>query len=340
MVRAADAPVVATQRDAQPSRLACSQQSGAVLLEIHSRFSPGSGEVVLEIHPADLQAETQAGTHAERWAAGCVAKGLGYLATQRARQAHELPSALFEQLALGRACEGGAANSMEGVSGSQGVEGADDLNGAGAAIDAAIEWARPAYEQTYATLPRLLCGGCGLSQRWYCAGCLAWLENTPSPAPFQLPFHLEVVLRDEVSNSTGLHAAMLATPVRVRRFPQGLRSGAPAGGGDEEWIRYDPSTTLVLYPSAGGVGTRELARLIREAGTTDAGAQQARRGGYPMQQQQQRRLVTVIIVDSKWNNDGAVLGHPSLRGLRHLHLEQSPSTSRIWRSNRLAGDCA
>merc|ERR1712129_147978 len=51
---------------------------------------------------------------------------------------------------------------------------------------------------------------------------------------------------------------------------------------------------------------------------------------------QQRRLVTVIIVDSKWNNDGAVLGHPSLRGLRHLHLEQSPSFSRIWRSNRLA----
>ena len=128
----------------------------------------------------------------------------------------------------------------------------------------------------------------------------------------------------------------------MRRFPEGLRSGAPAAAGDEEWIRYDPSTTLVLYPSAGGVGTRELARLIREVGATDAGPQGAQRGGSPMppqqQQQQQRRLVTVIIVDSKWNNDGAVLGHPSLRGLRHLHLEQSPSFSRIWRSNRLAGD--
>ena len=354
MARAADAPVVATQRDAQPSSLACCQQSGAVLLEIHSRLSRGSGQVVLEIHPAqpptlshaDTQAETeagtQAGTHAERWAAGCVARGLGYLTTQRARQAHELPPALFEQLALERACEGGAANSMEGVRGSQAVEGADNSNGAGAAIDAAIEWARPAYEQTYATLPRRLCGGCGLSQRWFCAGCLGWLDNTPSPAPFQLPFHLEVVLRDEVNNSTGLHAAMLATPVRVRRFPQGLRSGTPAAGGDEEWIRYDPATTLVLYPSAGGVGTRELARLIREAGATDAGPQGSQRGGSPMppqQQPQQRRLVTVIIVDSKWNNDGAVLGHPSLRGLRHLHLEQSPSFSRIWRSNRLAGDC-
>ena len=125
MARAAD--VVATQRDAQPSSLACCQQSGAVLLEIHSRLPRGSGEVVLEIHPAqpptlshaDTQAETeagtQAGTHAERWAAGCVARGLGYLTTQRARQTHELPSALFEQLALERACEGGAANSMEDV---------------------------------------------------------------------------------------------------------------------------------------------------------------------------------------------------------------------------------
>ena len=186
MARAADAPIVATQRDAQqPSRPACSEQSDLVLLEIRSRLSRGSsGEVVLEIHPAsgakgakslsgttggtacgavasegacaaDTQADTPAGTHAERWAAGCVARGLGYLATQRARQPHELPSALFEQLALGRACEGGATNaantannSMEGVSsGSHGVEGADDSNGAGAAIDAAIEWARPAYEQ-------------------------------------------------------------------------------------------------------------------------------------------------------------------------------------------------
>lgn len=185
MARAADAPVVATQRDAQPSRPACSQQSDLVLLEIRSRLSRGSsGEVVLEIHPAsgakgakylsgttggtacgavasegacaaDTPAGTPAGTHAERWAAGCVARGLGYLATQRARQPHELPSALFEQLALGRACEGGATNtantantSMEGVSsGSHAVEGSDDSNGAGAAIDTAIEWARPAYEQ-------------------------------------------------------------------------------------------------------------------------------------------------------------------------------------------------
>ena len=182
MTRAADAPIVATQRDAQqPSRPACSEQPDLVLLEIRSRLSRGSsGEVVLEIHPARgakgakslsgttggtacgavasegvCAADTPAGTHAERWAAGCVARGLGYLATQRARQPHELPSALFEQLALGRACEGGATNAantannnMDGVSsGSHGVEGSDDSNGAGAAIDAAIEWARPAYEQ-------------------------------------------------------------------------------------------------------------------------------------------------------------------------------------------------
>jgi len=65
----------------------------------------------------------------------------------------------------------------------------------------------------------------------------------------------------------------------------------------------------VLYPSAGGVGTRELAALIRQLGTTtDVGSQ-------PPQKQEQSpqpppppppppRLVTVIIVDSKWNNDG------------------------------------
>ena len=435
MVRAADAPGKAAQRNAQPlgpawARLASSARD-AVILEIHSRSTRASPGVVLEIRPsaqllappppqpsalplapppapppvlppAQLPADARAGTHAdtdtERWAACCVARGLGYLATHRARQPHELPCALVEQLALersaleqlahGRAREGGAANaanaSMGGgqsegtgqcADGADSADGVDGADGAGAAIDAAIERARPAYEQTYATLPRRLCGGCGQSQRWVCAGCVSqppdpadcwqdsaagagWMQGTPSLEPFRLPFRLEVVLRDEINSSTGLHAATLATPVRVRRFPQGLRSGAPAVGGDEEWIRYDPSTTLVLYPSAGGIGTRELATRIQDVGPTGAGPQQPQRGGcgstMPEEQQQQqqhqyqqqprpqhqhqRRLVTVIVVDSKWNNDGAVLGHPSLRGLRHVHLERPPSFSRIWRSNRLAGD--
>jgi hypothetical protein len=47
-------------------------------------------------------------------------------------------------------------------------------------------------------------------------------------------------------------------------------------------------------------------------------------------------LCTIIVVDSKWHNDGAVLEHPSIRGLRRVRLEYPPDTSRIWRSHARA----
>ena len=46
--------------------------------------------------------------------------------------------------------------------------------------------------------------------------------------------------------------------------------------------------------------------------------------------------VTILVIDTKWNNDGAVLNHPSLRGLRRVRLARPPSYSRIWRCNARA----
>lgn len=256
----------------------------------------------------------------ERWRSRCEASGLGYLLQLRSRQSHELPAALFDGLSL----------SSAGI----GHESCD--RGAGKAIDDYIQMAKALSDDVFAPLARTRCSGCGRSQRWYCSRCEMWMDNVPEAhrQPLVLPFQLTVIVRDAIEDSTGIHAAALATPVVVRHFPHGLRNDVATTGNDEPWIRFDASS-VVLYPSPGSMTVAELveelchtAEASRVAGAAEAAESEREMPSHP----RPTPLCTIIVVDSKWHNDGAVLEHPSIRGLRRVRLEYPPDTSRIWRS--------
>ena len=109
-------------------------------------------------------------------------------------------------------------------------------------------------------------------------------------------------------------------------------------GNDEPWIRFDASS-VVLYPSPGSMTVAELveelchtAEASRVAGAAEAAESEREMLSHP----RPTPLCTIIVVDSKWHNDGAVLEHPSIRGLRRVRLEYPPDTSRIWRSHARA----
>jgi hypothetical protein len=115
------------------------------------------------------------------------------------------------------------------------------------------------------------------------------------------------------------------------------RSFFPTGD-DEPWIRFDASS-VVLYPSPGSMTVAELveelchtAEASRVAGAAEAAECERETLSHP----RPTPLCTIIVVDSKWHNDGAVLEHPSIRGLRRVRLEHPPETSRIWRSHARA----
>jgi hypothetical protein len=260
----------------------------------------------------------------ERWRSRCEASGLGYLLQLRSRQSHELPAALFDGLSL----------SSAGI----GHESCD--RGAGKAIDDYIQMAKALSDDVFAPLARTRCSGCGRSQRWYCSRCEMWMDNVPEAhrQPLTLPFQLTVIVRDAIEDSTGIHAAALATPVVVRHFPHGLRNDVATTGSDEPWIRFDASS-VVLYPSPGSMTVAELveelchtAEASRVAGAAEAAESEREMPSQP----RPTPLCTIIVVDSKWHNDGAVLEHPSIRGLRRVRLEYPPDTSRIWRSHARA----
>jgi hypothetical protein len=231
------------------------------------------------------QRRKQLQTPAQRWAARLAAAQMGYLVEHQQDNNRQAPKDTVDEAA------------------EQAVD---------AAVSCALQRARPAFEQQFEPVPRAKCPGCGRVKRWFCNKCLKWLLPTTPPAPLRLPFDLEILVRDEVDNATGIHAAALAQDCKVRLFPDEMIDAST----DED--AYDPSSTFVLYPSAEACTAKELA------------AQSATGGCRP----------TIIVPDTKWNNDGAVLRHPSLRGLRHVRLQEPPKASAIWRSNaRAAAGC-
>ena len=238
----------------------------------------------------------RAQTPAQRWAARLSASGIGYATSW-------IP--IFERPTPQR---------------SQDAAAAAEARAAADAIGACLERARLPFERIFQPAGRTRCPGCGRTRRWFCNRCLRWLPPISPPPPFALPFRLEILVRDDVDRATGIHAAALATPVGVRRFPEGLADG----------VAYDPSTTVVLYPSAGALTVDELLQHFEPPAAAAAAAAAAAPPRPPLSS------LVVVVPDTKWNNDGAVLAHPSLRGLRHLSLRSPPAESAIWRSNARA----
>ena len=70
---------------------------------------------------------------------------------------------------------------------------------------------------------RCQCPGCGAAHRFYCPNCRLLVGEPSGAQSFSadpLPLRVEVVLRDDPSKATGVHAAVLAPEsVTVRNFP-------------------------------------------------------------------------------------------------------------------------
>ena len=263
---------------------------------------------------------TTANAHTQRWTSRCASVGLGYVVDATARLlTHEAP------------CPKSA----------QQLSDASDGLDHGEAIDTYLRSTLPLFESTFSPAPRCRCPGCGQTRRWLCCRCISWMppiESEP-PARLELPFRLVVLVRDQRDAATGIHAAMLASPVTVRHFHAEVLQ--------QDWREdFDPATSFVLYPSDDALTARELVQrmpLPQSTGATSmaSGTAASAAGDAAAAPPRPRPpTMTIIVPDTKWNNDGAVLAHPSLRALARVKLRWPPSHSRIWRcSARAVSGC-
>ena len=254
---------------------------------------------------------TTTAEHTQRWASRCTAVGLGYVVDATAR--HEAPC---------------PQNAQQPPDAEPTADGATDGLDHGEAIDAYLHSTLPLFESTFSPAPRWRCPGCGQTRRWLCCRCVSWvppIESEP-PAQLALPFRVVVLVRDQRDAATGIHAAMLASPVTVRHFHTDILQ-------QDCHEAFDPANSFVLYPSADALTARELVQCMpppqQEAETAAAATAAAAAPAAAPQ-------ITIVVPDTKWNNDGAVLAHPSMRDLPRVRLRWPPRHSRIWRSNARA----
>ncbi|CBN79212.1 conserved unknown protein [Ectocarpus siliculosus] len=149
------------------------------------------------------------------------------------------------------------------------------------------------------------CHRCGKRVRLYCPDCLI-LVGTPdgveTPTELRLPLQVDVVVTaEERRRSSGVHVAVMA--------PQSVRvvSFEGSGGDDLSSCSYRPESDFVVFPSAASVCWSELS------------------------EEDLARVRRVILIDSRWVNTGAVVGHPKLKGLRHVRIREPPAVSQFWR---------
>ncbi|CAM9518336.1 unnamed protein product, partial [Hapterophycus canaliculatus] len=150
------------------------------------------------------------------------------------------------------------------------------------------------------------CHRCGKRGRLYCSDCLLFV-GTPSgvktPADLRLPLKVDMlVTAEERKRSSGVQIAVVAPEsVRVVQFEE-TEDGLPT---------YQPECDFVVFPSKTSVCWSDLPEEELAA---------ARR---------------IILIDSrqvgKWVNTGVVIGHPKLKGLRHIRICDPPARSRFWR---------
>eukprot|EP00903_Cladosiphon_okamuranus_P006630 g6475.t1 len=149
---------------------------------------------------------------------------------------------------------------------------------------------------------RQACHGCGKRGRLYCSACLVFI-GTPTgvetPTNMQLPLQVDIlVTAQERKRSSGIHIAV-AAPQSVRVVPfEEAEDGLPS---------YEPEHDLVVFPSETSACWSELSQEELAA---------ARR---------------IILIDSRWVQTGTVIGHPRLKGLRHIRIDNPPTASRFWR---------
>ena len=115
-----------------------------------------------------------------------------------------------------------------------------------------------------------------------------------------LPIRVTVILHEERSKSTGLHAQVLA-PDHVKLYD--VRCG-----GASAMPSFDPATTAVAFPSADACTFAEL------ADANDIGS-----------------IRTLVVLCCPWQQYHKLVALPQLAGVRHVRIANVPEQSDFWR---------
>ena len=218
---------------------------------------------------------------------------------------------------------------------------------------------------------RCKCPSCGAVRRFYCPRCRKLVGAPPGLAGIDdspLALRIDVILRDDQNKSTGVHTAVLApSSVNVLTFPDEVRvvfvlasafterrlSSVPRFFCDSqlEPVEYDAETTVVLYPSPSSMTLAELPpasiSALRTVVVVDAKWTKTVRGHAPMPRpwRQLRHISLVLLLFCMCvrvrtcAEQGGVLEHRRLRGLRHVRLAAPPAASRFWRYHDQGPGC-
>ena len=141
---------------------------------------------------------------------------------------------------------------------------------------------------------RSQCPGCSKTRKHYCYDCLRPM-NDPAEVPVvALPCAVHVIKHplEHNSKSTGVHAPILSE-ARLISYTE-----------DVVLPEYDPSSTVLLFPS-------DRSTSLKELGSKLAGVRMA------------------IIVDCTWSQAHGILSDERLRSLPHVHIEAEKTL--FWR---------
>ena len=205
------------------------------------------------------------------------------------------------------------------------------------------------------------CPNCSKPQVYFCRDCFRWI-NIPRHVRFipciALPVYIDIIIRDKRSKATGLYAKMVAPDyIRVIDYPDEL----PPDYKEEETLivfpshqaftfgeilRYDQNNHEMKNEEAnhlpketikGKVDEEEREEVPTKETTIDqSSAPIPAPGTGKLSLQNIKRL---IVIDSKWNNCGAIVSHPYLQKLNHVKIETLPNESKFWRWQSKGDGC-
>eukprot|EP00457_Paulinella_chromatophora_P004987 gb/GEZN01005000.1/.p1 GENE.gb/GEZN01005000.1/~~gb/GEZN01005000.1/.p1 ORF type:complete len:579 (-),score=86.13 gb/GEZN01005000.1/:102-1838(-) len=155
----------------------------------------------------------------------------------------------------------------------------------------------------FGNFPAGPCAGCSSKAKTYCPQCLVWGPNVSVRLPpLTLPVAFDIILHPQENRkkSTALQAAVLCpTQITVREYP--------------EVPYYDPSRTLLLYPSEEAVFLDELDTAIPR--------------------KELKHIECIVVIEATWIKAPGVATCAALQGLRRVRIRDRETT--FWRAQGL-----
>lgn len=189
------------------------------------------------------------------------------------------------------------------------------------AEDTFLHYLQVCAHQAESASRRVSCVGCHTSKSIYCAECYRILvprELWPTAidrGTVQLPFHLDIIIDDRKTSSTGVQVASVLGACQENRGDGNNNSNSNNNNirnfrvfdwslGDALPDYASEQGTVLLFPSK---DSQPISRVAKET-----------------------RLRRVVVLDCKWAHSSVRL-HPSLQGLPRVHLDTGPEQSYFWR---------